>query len=157
MSIEYIAVRCFSDQCQIFQVIQKTKVNKFTCKICNNKQSIRKIYAQSYKAKDVREIVQNLNRKEIEKKNHVDIPSDANIQEESQNKRVYYENEEDEDTTIFNNDSTFESRWAKYMPTNNSNNDDCDEDADDVITSMPDDNKKRKKDSKIHSKSFNKN
>lgn len=34
-------VRCFS--CEAFQVDQKKKVNKFVCKVCNSKQSVRKV------------------------------------------------------------------------------------------------------------------
>jgi hypothetical protein len=56
----YIAVRCF--QCQMFQVIQKPKSNKFKCPVCNNKQSVRKIYCTSDKAKDCRIVVQQYNK-----------------------------------------------------------------------------------------------
>lgn len=57
----YIAVRCF--QCQMFQVIQKPKSKKFKCSICNNKQSVRKVYCTSDRAKDCRIIVQQYNKR----------------------------------------------------------------------------------------------
>jgi len=59
--IEYILVRCYSDPCGMFQVIQKTKSNKWGCKICQEKQSLKQIYGTSYKAKDLRELCQQRN------------------------------------------------------------------------------------------------
>ena len=56
---EYICVRCFS--CDAFQSTQRAKAKKFKCKVCNAKQSYRKIYAVSDKARDVRGVVQRLN------------------------------------------------------------------------------------------------
>eukprot|EP00177_Eucheuma_denticulatum_P004640 GFKZ01008443.1.p1 GENE.GFKZ01008443.1~~GFKZ01008443.1.p1 ORF type:complete len:288 (-),score=35.67 GFKZ01008443.1:82-945(-) len=56
---EFYAVQCF--QCKQFQVAQKRKDRKFNCKICGNKQSVRKIAARSHKAADVRKFVQQLN------------------------------------------------------------------------------------------------
>lgn len=46
---EFLAVECFS--CKMFQVIIKSKKNHFNCKICNEKQTVRKIYAISNQAK----------------------------------------------------------------------------------------------------------
>lgn len=40
---------------------QKKSSNKWTCVVCNQKQSVRKVFAQGYKAKDVRLFVQNFN------------------------------------------------------------------------------------------------
>ena len=57
----YVAVRCFS--CEMFQVIQKPKSNKFNCRVCNEKQSVRKLYCKSDKAKDCRLVVQQYNKK----------------------------------------------------------------------------------------------
>ena len=61
----YIAVRCF--QCEMFQVIQKPKSNKFNCRVCSAKQSVRTAYATSTKAKECRGVVQKYNRKAGEK------------------------------------------------------------------------------------------
>ena len=62
MPIEYQIVRCCS--CLTFQVQQKKKVNKFSCRLCGTKQSLQRIYGQSYKAADLRPIVQDLNMAE---------------------------------------------------------------------------------------------
>jgi hypothetical protein len=56
---EFCCVQCYS--CQTFQAQQVKKVPKFTCKICTEKQSFRKVYATSTSAKDVRLCVQRLN------------------------------------------------------------------------------------------------
>lgn len=56
---EFYAVQCF--QCKQFQVVQKRKDRKFNCKLCGNKQSVRKVVARSTKAADVRKFVQQLN------------------------------------------------------------------------------------------------
>lgn len=40
---------------------QKKSSSKWTCVVCNQKQSVRKVFAQGYKAKDVRLFVQNFN------------------------------------------------------------------------------------------------
>lgn len=63
---EHIVVRCYS--CQSFQAQQLRKTNDFVCKMCGSKQSVRKIYARSFKAADIRPIVQeyNMKRGEIE-------------------------------------------------------------------------------------------
>ncbi|KAK9163952.1 hypothetical protein Syun_004854 [Stephania yunnanensis] len=59
-SIVFVALQCC--QCSTMQVKQKKKsTNKWSCVICNQKQSVRKIYAQGFQAKDVRKFVQNFN------------------------------------------------------------------------------------------------
>ncbi|CAI8593815.1 unnamed protein product [Vicia faba] len=63
----FIALQCF--QCSTMQVKQKKKCsNKWNCAVCNEKQSVRKVFAQGYKAKDVRTFVQtfNMSRKSLE-------------------------------------------------------------------------------------------
>ncbi|KAJ4965061.1 hypothetical protein NE237_016910 [Protea cynaroides] len=67
MSTIFIAVQCC--QCSTMQVKQQKKSsNKWNCVICNQKQSIRKVFAQGFHAKDVRKFVQsfNMSRKFIE-------------------------------------------------------------------------------------------
>ncbi|KAK9130067.1 hypothetical protein Sjap_010554 [Stephania japonica] len=60
VSTVFIAVQCC--QCATMQVKQKKKSsNKWSCVVCNQKQSVRKIYAQGLQAKDVRKFVQNFN------------------------------------------------------------------------------------------------
>jgi hypothetical protein len=56
---EFICVQCFS--CKTFQAIIVSKKSKFKCKICNENQTVRKIYAISDQAKDIRLVVQDLN------------------------------------------------------------------------------------------------
>ncbi|XP_021737559.1 MRN complex-interacting protein-like [Chenopodium quinoa] len=56
----FIAVKCC--QCSTMQVKQQKKSsNKWNCVVCNQKQSVTKIYAQSHQAKDVRNVVQSFN------------------------------------------------------------------------------------------------
>ena len=52
------ALRCFS--CEAFQVHQETKSNKWTCKLCHEKQSIIKVFATGSGA-EMRHTVQELN------------------------------------------------------------------------------------------------
>ncbi|GMP46218.1 hypothetical protein CsSME_00014461 [Camellia sinensis var. sinensis] len=57
MSTIFIALQCF--QCSTMQVKQKKKSsNKWTCVVCNQKQSVRKVFAQAFMARDVRKFVQ---------------------------------------------------------------------------------------------------
>ena len=48
----FIAVRCF--QCGVLQNIQRNKRQKFECKLCGAKQSVRRVYCESDHAKDIR-------------------------------------------------------------------------------------------------------
>lgn len=59
MSLAFLALQCFS--CDAFQVQQAKKVPKWCCVLCGSKQSVRKIFAKSASAKDVRTRVQQLN------------------------------------------------------------------------------------------------
>ena len=67
MGIEYQVVRCF--KCLVFQVtqrrvaVQKKKRQTFECKLCGETQSFKKIYANSYKAADLRPLVRDYNYK----------------------------------------------------------------------------------------------
>ncbi|CAH8359300.1 unnamed protein product [Eruca vesicaria subsp. sativa] len=59
-SILFLALQCF--ECSTMQVKQKKKSsNNWTCVICNQKQSVRKVFAQGFKAKDLRFFVQSFN------------------------------------------------------------------------------------------------
>ncbi|CAJ1953241.1 unnamed protein product [Sphenostylis stenocarpa] len=67
MSTLFIALQCC--QCSTMQVKQKKKCsNKWNCAICNQKQSVRRVFAQGFMAKDVRKFVQdfNMSRKSID-------------------------------------------------------------------------------------------
>ncbi|XP_059279941.1 uncharacterized protein LOC132033843 [Lycium ferocissimum] len=60
MATVFIAVQCC--ECSTMQVKQQKKSsNKWTCVVCNQKQSVRKVFAQGYKAKEIRLFVQNFN------------------------------------------------------------------------------------------------
>ncbi|KAK4428384.1 hypothetical protein Salat_1138000 [Sesamum alatum] len=66
MPVMFIAVQCF--QCSTMQAIisvfvkqEKKSSNKWSCVVCNQKQSVRKVFAQGSMAKDVRHFVQNFN------------------------------------------------------------------------------------------------
>ncbi|KAG0499891.1 hypothetical protein HPP92_004582 [Vanilla planifolia] len=67
MPILFIAVQCV--QCSTMQIKQQKKSsNKWTCAICNQKQSMRRIHGRSYLARDLRHFVQefNLSRMRLE-------------------------------------------------------------------------------------------
>ncbi|KAL3845868.1 hypothetical protein ACJIZ3_003271 [Penstemon smallii] len=60
MQTTFIAVQCV--QCSTMQVKQKTKSSKkWTCVVCNEKQSLRNVFSEGFMAKDVRKFVQNFN------------------------------------------------------------------------------------------------
>ncbi|XP_051139745.1 uncharacterized protein LOC127257393 [Andrographis paniculata] len=57
---DFIALQCF--MCSTMQVKQQKKSsNKWSCVVCNEKQSVRKVFAKSTAAKDIRLFVQNFN------------------------------------------------------------------------------------------------
>ncbi|CAL0333357.1 unnamed protein product [Lupinus luteus] len=63
----FIALQC--SQCSTMQVKQKKKsTNKWRCAVCNQNQSLRKVFAQGPMAKDIRKFVQDFNfsRKSID-------------------------------------------------------------------------------------------
>lgn len=56
----FLAVQCY--QCSTMQAKQQKKSNnKWSCAICNEKQSLQKIFARSTAAKDIRKFVQDFN------------------------------------------------------------------------------------------------
>lgn len=49
----FLVVRCY--KCELFQVIQEKKSsNKWSCAVCTEKQSVRKVFSKSDAAKDCR-------------------------------------------------------------------------------------------------------
>ncbi|KAB2619007.1 hypothetical protein D8674_014876 [Pyrus ussuriensis x Pyrus communis] len=59
MPIVFVAVqRC---QCSTMQVKQRNKSNKWTCVICNQKKSVRQVFAQCPMARDLCFFVQSSN------------------------------------------------------------------------------------------------
>jgi len=89
---EFHVVRCFS--CQTFQTQQVKKVNKFVCKLCGSKQSVRKEYGRG-NGKDCRMHVQKLNvlRGEIEVKEDENLES--KLEEDCDLHDEYYDQEYD--------------------------------------------------------------
>ncbi|KAK7315386.1 hypothetical protein VNO77_33932 [Canavalia gladiata] len=66
-STVFIALQCC--QCSTMQVKQKKKSsNKWSCAVCNQKQSVGKVFAQGFMAKDIRKFVQsfNMSRKSLD-------------------------------------------------------------------------------------------
>jgi predicted RNA-binding Zn-ribbon protein involved in translation (DUF1610 family) len=88
--VEYFIVRCCN--CSKFQVQQRKKVNKFKCTVCGKAQSVRKLYGESYKASDLRPIVQDYNMKEglIQETKK----EQAKQQESDESEEVFYSDEE---------------------------------------------------------------
>ncbi|KAK9052457.1 hypothetical protein SSX86_029086 [Deinandra increscens subsp. villosa] len=75
MSTVFIAVQCF--QCSTMQVKQRKKSsNKWSCVVCNERQSVRKVFSHGFMAKDVRKFVQtfNMSRQIMEEETLVQQP-----------------------------------------------------------------------------------
>jgi hypothetical protein len=53
-------------ECQAFQVQLEKKSHKFSCTLCNAKQTLQKVYARSSKASDCRKVCQDYNAARIE-------------------------------------------------------------------------------------------
>ncbi|GMJ12369.1 hypothetical protein like AT1G71760 [Hibiscus trionum] len=76
----FVALRCC--QCSTMQVKQRKKSsNKWTCVVCNQKQSVLKVFAQGPMAKDVRKFVQsfNMSRKFTDQNQPFDPTSEYDI------------------------------------------------------------------------------
>ncbi|KAI3945866.1 hypothetical protein MKW98_023140 [Papaver atlanticum] len=59
-TISFVALQCY--ECLTMQVKQKKKSsNKWNCVVCNEKQSVRKVFYEAFLAKDVRLFVQDFN------------------------------------------------------------------------------------------------
>ncbi|RZC64805.1 hypothetical protein C5167_008488 [Papaver somniferum] len=59
-TISFVALQCY--ECSTMQVKQKKKSsNKWNCVVCNEKQSVRKVFYEAILAKDVRLFVQDFN------------------------------------------------------------------------------------------------
>ncbi|PKU68703.1 MRN complex-interacting protein isoform X1 [Dendrobium catenatum] len=64
MPILFIAVQCV--QCSTMQVKQQKKSNnKWVCAVCNQRQSVLKIHARGFLARDIRKFVQEFNLSRI--------------------------------------------------------------------------------------------
>ena len=68
---EYVVLRCA--ECSLFQSTQRRKDSKFKCKVCGAFQSVKKLYAQSHKAADLRPIVQQYNLVEGKQREQLEL------------------------------------------------------------------------------------
>lgn len=86
---------------------QKKSGNKWTCAVCNQKQSVRKVFAQGSMAKDLRQFVQSFNMSRQFADNHVNLAphDDCEILEEAA------------DVISGNSDSRKQKRsdWTEYL------------------------------------------
>lgn len=147
---EFLIVRCFNSKCRRFQVQQRKKTNKWKCVVCNEKQSLKKVYGNSFKASDLRPLVQEYNMAEGKKKEEVE----RNFGEEMEEK------EEEEQLVEPSFVEPAESKWTKYLKEREE-----EEEGEDIynnekfLTSLPEKGRKRgtKKDTgKKHAKRKNK-
>ncbi|PVU94640.1 hypothetical protein BB559_002948 [Furculomyces boomerangus] len=87
-------LKCAFDQCGTFQVQQKKKLSKWSCKVCGEKQSLIKVFFESSTAPECRKVVQELNRSrgelEIAYKQHTlsTINNYNNIDPECENNKL---------------------------------------------------------------------
>jgi len=87
-------VLCVS--CKCFQVQLVKKVNKWTCKVCNTKQSVQQVYCKGTGA-ECRSVVIQLNEAKgnlEERENQVILDRIEAEQDEEDNGEEYYESEE---------------------------------------------------------------
>ncbi|KAL1212460.1 hypothetical protein V5N11_034816 [Cardamine amara subsp. amara] len=134
-SVLFVALQCC--ECSTMQVKQKKKSsNKWVCVICNQKQSVTQVFAQGYKAKELRFFVQSFNmaRKVSDEEEQVvadtfsEVDVGGEIEEEVRGKK--------------------RSDWSEYLDSDLPNDDRrLTEEEDDVkiVTEMPNDMFKRPK------------
>ncbi|ORX81563.1 hypothetical protein BCR32DRAFT_268236 [Anaeromyces robustus] len=123
----YLVVRCCN--CNIFQVQQENKKRKFSCKICNYKQSVLRIYLESTNPSNCRAHVQECNTKIIplleEKKKLKSILNYGDYDEKyqkSKNRTIdsYFKKDKEADSKKNNNNDyeyneRRESHWNIYL------------------------------------------
>eukprot|EP00300_Choanocystis_sp_HF-7_P001968 c11552_g1_i1.p1 GENE.c11552_g1_i1~~c11552_g1_i1.p1 ORF type:complete len:289 (-),score=48.58 c11552_g1_i1:39-905(-) len=74
----FVVVRCF--KCNMFQVTQEKKQGlkaKFTCAVCHEKQSFRRMFAKSEQAKNLRNVVMQMNMAQGEIEQQLDEEIDS--------------------------------------------------------------------------------
>ncbi|XP_068753082.1 MRN complex-interacting protein-like [Montipora capricornis] len=128
---EFIILRCFS--CTTFQVHQVKKSKKWTCKVCGEKQSVKKVYAQG-SGQECRKHVQRLNMKCGELQMAKDLIL-THSSDENSDTCSFSENvvgvEPVEDITCETRTRLHhgESKWKKFMEVSS-----CDQDEEDFGT-----------------------
>ncbi|KAI8898826.1 hypothetical protein BC833DRAFT_564618 [Globomyces pollinis-pini] len=93
--VTFLVLRCCQDDCKLFQVQQKKKVQKWTCSVCGTRQSTMQIYLAS-NAQDCRILVQEKN---------YDSKFNCNVRHQSVLSVI------DEDTQI---STVKKTNWDKY-------------------------------------------
>ncbi|GJQ81099.1 putative UPF0544 protein C5orf45 homolog [Trypoxylus dichotomus] len=106
MSQELHVVRCYS--CETFQVDIIKKVPKWICKMCGEKQSVKKVYAKGT-GKECREFVKDLNRQRLS------LPI-ATVESSSITDLVRVESEDEDDDIAHDSSECKQSKWSKYIP-----------------------------------------
>ncbi|XP_067014344.2 uncharacterized protein [Anabrus simplex] len=112
MSQQLQVLQCYS--CQTFQTQIVKKTNKWDCKICGEKQSVKKVFGQG-SGKDCRMHVQRLNA--LRMKNDSDRGERIGSQESGSNLSPYQQQNGNKAT----NPSKTESKWAKYLSESSDN------------------------------------
>ncbi|KAF7812635.1 MRN complex-interacting protein [Senna tora] len=105
----FIALQCC--QCLTMQVKQKKKSsNKWNCVVCNQKQSVRKVFAQGFMAKDIRSFVQsfNMSRKSLDEQSHFAENLVSSLEEENKT-------DEDNNFKLPINQKKKRSDWTEYL------------------------------------------
>ncbi|KAI9138545.1 hypothetical protein BKA69DRAFT_767784 [Paraphysoderma sedebokerense] len=114
--VQYHVIKCFSGDCGVFQVQQvKTTTNKWTCKICQQKQSLQNVFYESSSAAECRKVCQDLNMKrgemesmkeEMKLAQALSVPSKRNDSKEMKKNKV------DESRGA---SKTTRQRWVDYV------------------------------------------
>ncbi|CAH2066799.1 unnamed protein product [Thlaspi arvense] len=140
-NILFVALQCF--ECSTMQVKQKKKSsNKWVCVICNQKQSVRKVFAQGYKAKELRFFVQsfNMSRKVADEKEQTVADTYSEFDDEGE-----------VDEKVPDVRGKKRSDWSEYLDSDSHNDrrsligeEDGEEDLK-IVTEMPNDMFKRPK------------
>ncbi|XP_028763897.1 MRN complex-interacting protein-like [Neltuma alba] len=105
----FIAVQCF--QCSTMQVKQKKKSsNKWSCAVCNQKQSVTKVFAQGFMAKDIRAFVQsfNMSRKSLDEQSLFSGALSPALDEQIINR-------DDDKFNLSMNQRNKRSDWTEYL------------------------------------------
>jgi len=131
--------------------MQRTKLGTFKCKLCNEKQSLKKVYAISDRAKDIRKVVQDLNMhrmvaQDVKYQKTVHESSSSNngsnpcyntrsnenniFTTEGQGRRCLVENQISMDPPRI-------SKWEAYMPQNDKENDGSEDENYEAVLSAP--------------------
>ncbi|KFK41597.1 hypothetical protein AALP_AA2G149200 [Arabis alpina] len=126
-NIVFVALQCCD--CLTMQVKQRKKSsNKWVCVICNQKQSVKKVFAQGYKAKELRFFVQEFNmaRKVADEKEQSIVDSFSEVD---------FDGGIDEDVC----GKKKRSDWSEYLDSDSVNvEEDCEEGNDvKIVTEMP--------------------